>query len=64
MGILQVPSYKSYWSQEFRCPRVADIMPYIRYQELFRCLHFVNNDSINAQDKLANGTRRVCEDRI
>ena len=24
-----------------------------RYQELFRYLHFVNNDSINAQDKLA-----------
>ena len=53
MGILQLPPYKSYWSREFRCPRIADVMPRNRYQELLRYLHFVNNDSINAQDKLA-----------
>ena len=53
MGILQLPSYKSYWSRELRCPRIADVMPRNRYQELIRYLHFVNNGSINAQDKLA-----------
>ena len=47
MGILQLPSYKSYRSQELRCPRIADVMPHNRYQELLRYLHFVNNDSIN-----------------
>ena len=47
MGILQLPSYKSYRNQELRCPRIADVMPHNRYQELLRYLHFVNNDSIN-----------------
>ena len=53
MGILQLPSNKSYWNRELRCPRIADVMPRNRYQELLRYLHFVNNRSINAQDKLA-----------
>ena len=53
MGILQPPSYKSHWSRELHCPRVADVMPCNPYQELLRYLHFVNNDSTNAQDKLA-----------
>ena len=53
IGILELPSNKSYWSRELRCSRIADVMPYNRYQELLRYLHFVNNDSINAQDKLA-----------
>ena len=70
IGILQLPFYKFYWSQEFRCPRIADLTAHNCYQELHRYLHFVSNDSINAQDKLAkirplgvNGTRRVCEGR-
>ena len=53
IGLLQLPSYRSYWSRELRCPRIADVMPRNRYQELLRYLRFVNNDSINAQDKLA-----------
>ena len=53
MGILQLPSYKSYLSQELRSLRIADIMPRNRYQELLRYFHFVNNNSINTQDKLA-----------
>ena len=28
-------------------------MTHSRYQELLRYLHFMNNDSVNAQDKLA-----------
>ena len=53
MGISQLPSYKFYWSWEHRCPRIKDVMPHNRYQELLRYLHFVNKDSINTQDKLA-----------
>ena len=53
MEILQLPSYKSYWSQELCCPRIADVMPCNRYQKPRRYLYFVNNDSINAQNKLA-----------
>ena len=52
-GMLQLSSCKSYWSHELRCARIADAMPLNRYQELLRYLHFVNNDSISAQNKLA-----------
>ena len=53
MGILQLPSYNLYCSQELHCPRIGDVMPPNRYHELLRYLHFVNNDSIIAQDTLA-----------
>ena len=52
MVILKLPSYKSYWSRELHCPRIADVMPRNHYQELLRYLNFANTDSINAQDKL------------
>ena len=38
MGILKLPSYKSYWSRELCCPRIADVMPRNCYQELLRYL--------------------------
>ena len=56
MGILQLPSYKSYWSRELCCLRIANVIHRNRYKELLRNLYFVNNEkliSINAQDKLA-----------
>ena len=53
MGILQLPSYKLYWSQNFLCPRIVCVMPRNCYQELLRYLYFVSNDSISTQDKLA-----------
>ena len=52
IGILKVPSHKLYWSQELRCPKIVDVMPRNRYQELLRYLNFVNNGIINTQDKL------------
>ena len=52
MVILKLPSYKSYWSRELHCPRIADVMPRNHYQEPLRYLNFANTDSINAQDKL------------
>ena len=53
IGILKVPSHKLYWSQELHCPKIVDVMPCNRYQELLRYLNFVNNGIINTQDKLA-----------
>ena len=53
MDILRLPSQKSYCIRERRCPRIADFIPCNCYQELRRHLHFMNNGSINAQDKLA-----------
>ena len=53
IGMLQLQFNKMYRGRELRCPRIADVMPCNRYQELLRYLHFVNYDSINAQDKLA-----------
>ena len=56
MGILQLPSYKLYWSQELCCLRIANAIHRNRYKELLRNLHFVNNEkliNISAQDKLA-----------
>ena len=53
MGILQLPSYNFYCSEELHCPRIGDVMPHNRYHELFIYLHFVNNDSIITKDTLA-----------
>ena len=43
MGIVQLPSYVSYWSQEMRYSPVADVMPRGRFQKLKKYLHFVDN---------------------
>ena len=53
MEIFQLPSYKSCCSWELRFPRIADVMPRNSYQNLLRYLHFVNNDSVTTQEKLA-----------
>lgn len=54
MGIVQLPSYISYWSQEMRYPPVADVMPRGRFQKLKKYLHFVDNMTYNetVPDKL------------
>ena len=54
MGIVQLPSYVSYWSQDMRYPPVADIMPRGRFQKLKRYLHIVDNMTYDANvpDKL------------
>ena len=53
MGIVSLPSYKCYWSQQLRYSPVADVMSRNRFQLLLENLHFVNNDEINKNDKLA-----------
>ncbi len=53
MGIINYPSYTSYWSKQLRSPQIADAMPQKRFEKIRRFLHFVNNDEIESGDKLA-----------
>ena len=53
MGIVSLPSYKCYWSQQLRYSPVADTMSRNRFQLLLENLLFVNNDEIDKNDKLA-----------
>ena len=43
MGVVQLPSYRMYWSQNMRCPQIADVMPLKRFDKLKRFIHFVDN---------------------
>ncbi|XP_065060193.1 uncharacterized protein LOC135687539 [Rhopilema esculentum] len=43
MGIVQLPTYVSYWSQDMRYPPVADVMPCGRFEKLKIYLHFIDN---------------------
>ena len=53
MGIVSLPSYKCYWSQQLRYSPVADVMSRNRFQLLLEKLHFFNNDEIDKNDKPA-----------
>ena len=53
MGIVFLPSYKCYWSQQLRYSPVADVMSRTWFQLLLENRHFVNNDEIYKNDKLA-----------
>ena len=43
MGIIQLPSYLWYWSQNLQYAPIADVFPLKRYQKLRQYLHFVDN---------------------
>jgi len=45
MGMVPMPSYRSYWSTELRLPAVADIMSRDRFFDLNRFLHFSDNST-------------------
>ena len=47
MGIINYPSYTSYWSRQLRSPKIADAMP----EKLFCTLLTI--DEIDSGDKLA-----------
>ena len=53
IGIVSLLSYKCYWSRQLRYSPVADVMSCNRFQLLLENLHFVNNDEIDKNDKLA-----------
>ncbi|KAJ0175946.1 hypothetical protein K1T71_008120 [Dendrolimus kikuchii] len=44
MGIVEMPSYIDYWSQNFKYAKEAEIMPLKRYQQIRRYLHFADNN--------------------
>ena len=46
MGIVSLPRYNMYWSNEFRIPAVADLMPRNRFFDLLQNFHFTDNDLI------------------
>ncbi len=54
MGIISLPSYNLYWSNELQYPSIADIMPRKRFEKIRQFLHFVDNmaNDENTQDKL------------
>lgn len=43
MGVVALPAYTLYWSNELRFSSIADVMPRKRIEKLRRCLHYVNN---------------------
>ena len=43
MGVVKLPCYTMYWSNEMRYPPLADVMPRKRFEKLKRYLHFVDN---------------------
>jgi hypothetical protein len=47
MGIVKLPQYRSYWSQQLRYPPIADMLPRNRFQQL------VENLQTDKSDKLA-----------
>ncbi|XP_023312460.1 piggyBac transposable element-derived protein 3-like, partial [Anoplophora glabripennis] len=50
MGVIKMPSYCDYWSNNLRYSKIADIMTLKRFQQIRRFLHFVNNEDVN-QDR-------------
>jgi hypothetical protein len=45
MGIVHMPRYELYWSNELRYPPIADVMPRDRFKDLNRFIHFNDNGS-------------------
>lgn len=51
MGVVTMPAFSDYWSEEFRYPTIADTMPFNRFKKLRRLVHFVSEE--DASDKYA-----------
>ena len=46
-GVLKLPRLELYWSKnylELETPGISEIMPRIRFEQLFRCFHIANNE--------------------
>ena len=52
IGIVSLPSYKCYWSQQLQYSPVVDVTSSNQFQLHLENLHFVNNDEIDKNDKL------------
>jgi hypothetical protein len=51
MGVVVLPSYKDYWKTSYRYPKIADIMPIKRFQQIRRFLHFTDNTQVDSTDR-------------
>jgi hypothetical protein len=51
MGVVKLPAYTDYWAQYTRFSFVANVMPFKRYQQILRCLHFTNNEESDVTDR-------------
>ena len=51
MGIINLPSYILYWSNEMKYSAIVDLMPLKRFQNIQRFLHFVDNNLNDLSDK-------------
>ncbi|CAK1577843.1 unnamed protein product [Parnassius mnemosyne] len=47
MGVVQLPSYRDYWSNRLRFSKIADVMPLRKYEKIRKYLHFCDNSSMN-----------------
>lgn len=45
MRVAQLPAYRMYWSQNMRCPQIADGTPLKRFDKVRRFIHFVDNSN-------------------
>jgi hypothetical protein len=43
MGLVHMPRYKMYWSQELRFPPIADVMSHNRFCQMNKFVHFNDN---------------------
>lgn len=61
MSLVKMPSYRDYWSTNFRYEQIASIMPRNRFELLKENLHFVNNESANESNDRYFKVRPVVE---
>ena len=51
MGLVRMPSVRSYWENGMRCSGIADVMSRNKFETLLRHLHFVNNLGVTDETK-------------
>ena len=51
MGLVRMPSVRSYWENGMRCSDIADVMSRNKFETLLRHLHFVNNLGVTDETK-------------
>ena len=51
MGLVRMPSIRSYWENGRRCSDIADVTSQNKFETLLRHLHFVNNLGVTDETK-------------
>ena len=52
VGIVQLPKVDDYWRSDLRYVQIAEKMLHNRFQLIHQTLHFVDNNTISADEKL------------